>query len=476
MDIQALEGFLDTHMEDWHVPGVSIAVVRRDEPPVVVTRGVRDVAQGTPMTATTGMWVASCTKAFTALAVGLLVDARKLSWDTLISDVLPGFGMQDAYAQARMTVRDILSHRTGLPRHDRVWYKGNFPRCEIVSRMRHLPPTMDFRSGYQYNNHSYIMAGQVIEAVSGQSYEAFITERLLLPLGMQHSGFEPAALDMATPHQFRDGALHSLQPYATGPNLLSSAGALLSTVPDMARWLQLQLGMGELAGTRIASTSVMQETRTPVIPVNDPTLLIHGIETFGHPAYALGWRVNAYRGRTLIGHNGLIDGFGSHCSFMPEAGVGVCVLTNLDSADFATLASLHAYDLLLGETPINWHVPFSVKLASQQAKADAERKAIRTTRITGTRPSRVLKLFEGAYTHAGYGPVSVTMRSPYTLQIAHNNVLYSASHLHFDNFEMTRADSENVYVAVFQSDAKGRVCSCSIDFEPSCPPIVFERA
>ena len=262
--------FVRRSMKDWDIPGAAVGIVKGGR--TIYTKGfsLRDVNHDLPVTENTLFGIASCTKAFTATAIGILVDEGKLAWDKPVREYLPEFKMYDPVATEQATLRDLLTHRTGLPRHDMVWSDPSATREELLKRLGHLMPSKDFRSVYQYNSLMYMAAGAVLEKVTGQTWEQFVKERILFPVGMNDSRFWTDDFskedNLALGYLNTERGIRPAPRYAGSHNMpyaIAPAGSIVSNVGDMCRWLQLQMRAGKIRGNVIVSERNLSEIHTP---------------------------------------------------------------------------------------------------------------------------------------------------------------------------------------------------------------------
>ena len=393
-------------MADWKVPGLAVAVVKDGEVVLLEGYGVRDTATQAPVTPDTLFAIGSSTKAFTATSLAMLVDEGKLAWDAPIRATLPSFKLKDPVASERMTPRDLVTHRSGLPRHDLVWYAAPLSRKDLFSRLEFLEPSADFRSRWQYQNLMFMTAGHLTGEVAGTSWEDFVRARIFAPLGMKGSNFSvedsKKTPDFAWPYKEKDEKVVKI-PFrnidAMGP-----AGSINSSARDMARWLLLQTGGGKVGETQVLTGPSLLELHKPQMVVGESG---QDPEITG-TSYAMGWFVESYRGHARVHHGGNIDGFSAMVSFVPARGVGVVALTNLDGTPLPQIVARQAVDRLLGLPPIDW----SARLLQRREagrKADKGGKAKGAEeRKTGTLPARALDEYVGDYEHPAYGVVSVT--------------------------------------------------------------------
>jgi CubicO group peptidase (beta-lactamase class C family) len=354
--LQGLEAYVEQGMRVWEVPGLALAVVKDDS--VVLARGfgTRTLGRDEPVDEHTSFAIASTTKAFTATAVALLVDEGKVRWDDPVSMHVPGFQLANGLG-AQLTVRDLLTHRTGLPTSDFLWYASGSTTDDILHRMRFLRPFASPRSRYMYNNTAYMVAGQVVQSASGMPWGEFVRTRILQPLGMRETLTGFVGLDargnVATPHLEIDGAIQPIR-YLNFDNI-GPAGSMNSSVHDVARWIRFQLADGEWEGRRLLSQTQHREMLSPQFVI--PQAQYYPAAQLAKPnftAYGLGWFMQDYRGRKLAMHTGSIDGMTALVAMVPEERLGLVVLINLDHAELRHALMYRIIDAYLGGPERDW--------------------------------------------------------------------------------------------------------------------------
>lgn len=479
--ISEFREFVSTTLQQWHVPGLAVAVVKDGQVILCEGFGQRDIDHNLPVTAETLFPIASCTKAFTAMTVGLLVDAGKLDWDKPVRDYLPTFKLQDAFATERMTARDLLTHRSGLPRHDLMWYGSNCSRREIFDRLRYLEPNRDFRSVFQYQNIMYMVAGLLVGEIAGTSWEQFVQSQIFNRLGMHHSNLSTVVTqqssDYATPYTYSDGQIKEIPFFeADGEkDAMGPAGNIISSASDMAKWLQVHLNRGQFEGGQFISEINLAQMHTPHIFVDN----IQARSRFGFEftSYGLGWGMHSYKGCFLVQHGGSINGFASYTSLMPREDVGVVVLSNADVSynPVPTIISYTLYDRLLGLEPTDWNAqtkPFYDEVVTaekrSEEKSDSERKP-------GTQPSHPIEAYLGDYEHPGYGVVSIRDTDGQLKMVVNNKLTLIMEHYHYDIFEADLKVTDLSLKLSFLNDQKGNISQVAIQMEPMVKDIIFTR-
>lgn len=331
------------------IPGVAVGVVERGHLSFARGFGYRDVDKHLPVTPDTLFALGSCSKAFTATAIALLAGEGRISLDTPVRTYLPDFALQDPVATATLTPRDLLTHKSGLPRHDLFWYQAPFSPDELYGRLRFLEPSGPPRTQWRYNSLMFVVAGRIVDKVSGESWERFVASRILVPLDMRRTLLSAEAMeadsDHASPYAIRQGTVQKI-PMLKGSSVIAPAGGVHTSVRDLARWLTFHA----TRSPGLLDEATWRELHRPQaeMPESDQPEVRHRY-------YALGWIHESYRGHPLVTHNGSVDGFVAHLGFLPETGQGLIVLLNRDFATEALMAiSYTAYDRLLGLEPLNW--------------------------------------------------------------------------------------------------------------------------
>lgn len=414
-----LDAYVNGALKTWKVPGLAMAIVRNDS--VIYTKGygVQDLTHGTLVDERTIFAIGSASKAFTAASIAMLVDEKKVELDAPVAKYLPGFQLADPYATRELTVRDVLSHRSGLARGELAWYGSGFDRDEIVHRVRFLQPSWSFRSQFGYQNIMFIVAGQIVAKVSGMSWDDFVQQRLLAPLAMTASTTTVRGLEwrtnVASPHADVDSVV---RPVAwrnidnAGP-----AGSINSNVVDMAQWARLQLNDGTLAGKRLISRRLVDEMHTPqTIIRNDSASQAFNPATH-YTSYGLGWFLEDYRGRAVIHHGGNVDGFTALVAMLPEEKFGLVILTNMNGTGLPAALMHKVFDLQLQSPARDWSGDAYKRLEQTRARAaEAQKRAGTPQKIAGGKPSLPDSAYTGTYADSLHGDMVITKQDG-TLQL-----------------------------------------------------------
>ena len=430
------------------------------------------MSRGLPVTPATQFVICSITKSFTATAIALLHHEGRLDWTKPVRDYMPEFRLSDAVATERVTVRDLLCHQSGLPRHDWVHFAGDRAPSEMLGVMRHLELSRDIRTAWQYNNLCYNVAGLLIERLSGQSFEAFIRTRLTDRLGMT-VGFSLDELE-ASDEAARPYMMHedTRLPAMRLPIRTTAAGAINTSVTGLANWMRLHLAKGEFDGERLLPAALIGELHAPRVYNTAP-----GHAEFGDAHYGLGFQLNSYRGDRLVFHGGGWPGWGTLMTLVPDFGIGIAVFTNRSPSEVTSTLTWYIIDRLRGREPVEWRARSRKQrdefIAHMQADKDAREKA----RHKNTQPAHELAAYAGEYEHPAYGTMSVRERDS-ALQWSWRGMAATLAHRHYETFQLPEATDrllpDNLPIT-FLTDRDGNIVSLSAPLEPLVKDIVFAR-
>ena len=457
------DAYVRSALAAWKVPAVSIAIVRNDSIVYAKGYGVREVGKPTPVDERTVFAIGSSSKAFTAAAVAMLVDSGKVRLDAPAGAYLPGFQLHDNYASREITVRDLLSHRSGLARGELIWYGSENSRDEILRRVQFLPPSWSFRSQFGYQNIMYLAAGQVVAKVTNQSWDDFIKTRLFQPLGMTSSSTSITALrgidNVATPHAEVNDTVRAI-PYRNIDNI-APAGSINSNALDMAQWVRLQLGSGKYAGKQLVSKRMVDEMHAPQIVIRGMGQMNPSAHLM---AYGLGWFLSDYEGKYLVQHGGNIDGMTALVAMLPEEKYGVAILANMTGTNLPTALMLRLFDAHLRRPAKDWSGQMRQRADSMRTVALAAQQRQGPQRVPNTKPSLALSAYAGTYADSAYGTLQVT-ESNGALSLAYGpNWRGPLEHYHFDTFRMRLDTPVLPPVPVnFRIDANGKVDEVRMD-------------
>jgi CubicO group peptidase (beta-lactamase class C family) len=436
LDAAAVDGIVQEALHAWQVPGVAVAVVRGDAVVYLKGFGVKALDGPEPVTPDTVFPLASCTKAFTTAAMAMLADEGKMGWDDAVRKHVPFFHLSDPEADAQVTLRDLVSHRTGLGSHEFLWYRSPWGREEVIRRIGRVPLKNPFRSTFLYQTTMFTTAGHAVELTSGQKWESFIRERLFEPLRMKSASCTTAAAlqdpDHATPHRkLPDGTVRPIAWYAIDKP--EPAGSINASARDLARWLRFQLGDGTFEGRRLVSAKNLAETHTPQtpIPLDDSTKDLNPDTT--RMSYGMAWVVQDYRGRDMVSHAGIIDGFRCHLTLVPGARLGIALLNNLDRTWLNLAISNQIVDLLLGLPKKDWNTYLLEQVRKHEEAGRAKFQERFARRQPGTHPSRPLTAYAGTYEHPAYGTAEVALENG-TLVWKWSTFTNPLEHFHYDTF------------------------------------------
>jgi len=446
-----LDAYVARVMAAFQVPAVSLAIVKDGQVVVSKGYGIRKLGESAPADATTLFGIASNTKLFTATALGLLVEEGKVEWDAPVVRYLPWFQMWDPYVTRELTVRDLLVHRSGLGlgAGDLLWWPpSTYGRKEIAERLRFIRPATSFRSAYAYDNVLYLIAAEVIESISHQSWEDFVSTRILTKAAMTTSRVRQSAVgagdNIATPHAEVGGTVRPIAPFVSDNT--NPAGGIGANADDMAKWLGVQLARGRLPdGSRLFSEATWQQLTTVVtpMPIGNPAPET-AAQRPNFRGYALGLVVQDYRGRKLLTHTGGLPGYVSRVMMFPDLDLGISVLTNQESGAAFDAIAYRIADHYLGEPQVDWLDAYQTVAARQKANVAQTEQAAATARNAASRPSLPLSGYAGTYTDQWYGDVVIEEQDGMlTIRFSRTPALAgSLEHWQYDTFVARWRDRE----------------------------------
>lgn len=480
--LTGLDTALEKLLTDWKVAGFAVAIVEKNK--VIYSRGFgyRDYAARKPVTPHTLFAIGSCTKAFTASLLGMLEKDGELSLDKKAREYLPALHFFNNDMDEKITIRDMMSHRTGLPRHDYSWYL--FPtasRDSLLQRVQYQEPNAGIREIWQYNNFMFLALGMIAEKISGRSWEENIKEKIFMPLGMSRSNFSVKDMEKSDDASFgyglrQDSSIKKLEYFnidGIGP-----AGSINSSVTEMANWVIAWINNGQWNGREVLPASYIKEAITAQMAIRG------GIPAKETPDlyfsnYGLAWFLSSYRGHYRVEHGGNIDGFSANTTFFPSDSIGIIVLTNQNASAVPSAARNLIADRMLKLPYKNWssYLQTAAAKAALQAK-EAEKNKV-SNRIAGTKPSHPLTDYEGVFNNPGYGDIEIYSKKDTLFARTPKDSMW-LRHYHYDVFEVKGFDREEGLdtssggtVLNFRTRDDGKIGSLSIALEPSLKPTEF---
>ncbi len=450
----AVDALVADALKSWDVPGAALVIVRDGEITLLKGYGRKHLAKPDTVTPDTLFPLASCTKAFTSTLLAMQVDDGLLGWDDRVRDRLPGFKLSDPKADALVTIRDLLSHRTGVPGNDLLWYRSPLTIDEVVGKVGRLPLTYPFRSGFDYNSIMYMAAGRAAENCGKKPWGALVKSRITDPLGMAGVRFTtkdiPANADRATGHVKTKGV--AVMPDYEMPEA-NPSGSIHISARDLGAWMKFHLAGGTVNGKRLVSEKTLNETKTPQNPIR-----LEGIARAMNPdteklSYGLGWLIADHRGKRLVFHGGQIDGFRAQITMLPDEKLGFAIVNNLHETRMNQAVTNNLIDLYCGLPPRDWKAFFH-KIVADTAREKREAIAARNAaRKEGTKPNFPLAAYTGEFEQPVYGSLKIAEKGG-RLEVTWNRFRCPLEHFESDSFRITEGYFEEKLVE-FAGNAQG---------------------
>lgn len=475
--MRKLDGIVEELLAKWNVAGMSVALVKDGEVLCARGYGKRDVENDLPMTGETVMPIGSVTKTFTALALGMLADEGKLDWDKPVRSYLPWLKLYDPVTTERVTTRDLLCHRTGVPRYDiQAAFCAMDDRRAQVEAFQYLQPSADFRTVLQYSNQMVTVAGHLLEVLSGQSWESFVKERILYKLGMDHTDFEVDSLSRF--ENTSKGYVYTgtgwMEMGYMRLKALSPAGAIVSNAADMAKYALFQLGDGTWKGERLISKATLDMMHTHQV-IGSP--YFWSFEEIQQADYGLCWFTDIYRGHKMVSHGGNTNGFSSQLTLLPGSGFGMVALSNANSSLSVDALSNTLADMTLGVAEVpDWNARFQQVFAGMMQGAMAGMEQHAKAQIPGTSPSHPAEEYCGTFSHPGFGSLIID-QTDNGLAGKWNGFDAVFTHYHYDCYDMILPLMGATLPTMFLSDATGHISGLQVTVEPTpgVAPVEFKK-
>lgn len=467
---RTIDAYVQKAMKDWNVPGLALGIVMNDSLVFARGYGVRELGTTKKVNEHTLFAIASNSKAFTAAILAMLVEQGKLRWDDRVVDHVPCFQLYDPYLTREITIRDLLTHRSGLPTFggDHLWIGNNLSREEIIARLRYLKPTASLRNRYQYQNLMYTVAGYVSEKITGKSWNNLVREWIFEPLGMNESNTSVRELrgleNVALPHETVDGVVRVVE--FDSVDAVAPAGAINSNVMDMSCWMRLQLNHGVFRGKRLLKESTVREMHSIQFPLRvSPRDEKYGVRFSG---YGLGWRVTEYRRWKVVQHSGGLSGMISLQTLLPEKKIGIIVFTNYAPNYLPRVVTNWLLDHLLGVEPEDWNkIYLERRKRAEQRRAQREEE-LQKKRVKGTKPSLPLEKYTGVYSNQLSGKARVYLEDGHLVFYYNKRHVGTLEHWHFDTFRVHWRhpifDMEPKTFLTFRLNEQGEVESLTVRF------------
>ncbi|HEY0680598.1 MAG TPA: serine hydrolase [Chitinophagaceae bacterium] len=478
-----MDTFVNRVLQDWRAAGCAVAVVEKNKIVYAKGFGYKDWQKKIPVTENTQFAIGSCSKAFTSALLGMLVKDGKLDLDKPVHDYLPQLKFHNEYLTNHISARDLMTHRTGLPRHDFSWYGSTTSRDSLLHRIQYLEPSASLRERWQYNNFMFLAQGVLAEKLYGNKWENLVKEKIFTPLGMNRSNFSVNDLqnDPDFTFGYREQKDSVIKMDFMNIDPIGPAGSINSTVKDMANWVITWINGGKFNGKEVLPASYVSQA------ISSQMVISGGLPSKEFPDlhmsnYGLAWFLSSYRGHYRVDHGGNIDGFSANTSFFPSDSIGIIVLVNQNTSAVPGIIRNTIADRLFGLQYRNWNKFQKDAVLKNKAAALQKKNTDSLNRKMNTKPSHDAAAYTGVYENPGYGKVTVVQDRD-TLWLNYNKFVrkWYLRHYHFDIFE-----SISIEVPVeeqggdgnkvrFITNNKGEIGSIETQMEPAVKDIVFTR-
>jgi CubicO group peptidase (beta-lactamase class C family) len=439
-----IDRYIDTILKEWNVPGLTLSIVYKDQLIYAKGHGYRNLEKKLPVDAQTVFPIASNTKLFTSTLAAMLHYEGKLSLDKPVRNYLPSIIFSNDELNAKTTIRDMVSHRTGLPRYDAIWGRASLSRKELVEKIIYMKPQLGFREGYLYNNMMYVGAGAVMEQITGKSWETLIREKIFQPLQMNASGFTQEEMEASgnfSLSYFLPDSTSRLLPksfLAISPPL-GPAGTIKSNANDMGNWMIAQLNAGKFKGQQSINAKAIAETMIP----NNISDKEGRYDELSNSIYCMGRNIYTYKGHKVASHGGAIDGFYSFVTLFYKDSIGIFVAVNANHGrPLSNFVPLDVFDRLMNLPLTPWSQRYMKDYKEGLAQSKRSADSIRATQVKNTSPSHALKDYTGTYSHTAYGDMKIEQQND-KLVLSFRGQRSVLHHFHYDQFATDEKGNDN---------------------------------
>ena len=476
--LEGFDAYMDQLLKDWNAPGIGVGIVINDKLVFAKGYGYRDYGRKLPFTPTTLCPIASNSKLFTAVAAGMLVEQGKLTWDKPVRDAVPTIQFYNDQLNNNVTLRDMLSHRTGVTRHDLIWFKSPFTRKELFEKLKYLEPQQPMRETFLYNNLMFSAVGYIIELKSSKTWEKYVRENIFEPLDMNTSTYTISDMlklpDHGVPYREKRDSFELYQiPYYEDTEGVAPAGAIISNINELSHWLVALMNDGNYNGKQVLPPNVLKATMQPAIGLPNALGEALGYWEVLNPDYGMGRQTASYRGHLMTFHGGDLPGFHSQVSFLPNEKIGVIVLVIGDhAAPLYNVVSYNVYERLLGMDQTPWSERrLKIRLANKKAGTEARAKA-GGDRVPNTKPSHPLSDYAAEYENPAYGIVKIGCKSE-QLDFTFHEFQYPLSHFHYDRFDPPDDEQYGKFSVNFRTNPQGDISEAVMSIDEA--EVVFTR-
>jgi len=468
--LQGFDAFMEKTLKDWNAPGIGVGIIIDDKLVFAKGYGYRDVEKKLPITSHTLFPIASNTKLFTAVAAGTLVEEGKLTWDRPIRESVPSIEFYDNALNNTVTLRDMLAHRTGVTRHDSIWYKSDYSAKDLFQRLKYLEPKEPPRQLFLYNNMMYAGVGYSIQLQSGKPWGDYVREKILKPLEMNSTVYSIADMlkqpDYGVPFTEKRDSMELYKiPYYEDTDGLAAAGAIISNIEDMSHWLIALMNNGKYAGKQVLLLIVLQATLEPAIALPNSTGEQRGWWELLNRAYGMGRWTASYRGRLIAFHGGDLPGFHSQISYMPNEHIGVIVFViGNHTAPLYNPIGYNVYERLVGMDQTPWTERLlDIRLKNKKAGTEARSKA-GYGRVPNTKPSHQLEDYVGEYEHPAYGILRIGLKDN-QLRFEFHKFSFPMAHFHYDRFDTPDDEQDGMWSVNFSTNPQGDIDKATMSLD-----------
>ena len=469
--LKGFDAYMAKVLADWNEPGAGVALIYKGELVFVKGYGYRDFGKKLPVTKHTLFQIASNTKLFTTMAAGMLVESGSLKWDEPIKESVPELAFYNDFLNNNVTLRDMLGHKTGISRHDMIWFQSDFTRKELFDRIKYLEPSIPLRQDFIYNNLMYTAVGYSIELITGKTWEQFVTDNILIPLEMNNTMFSIAEMQKSDDHgvpydERRDTNLLYKIPLKEDGAGVGPAGSIITSLDDLSHWVIAMMNEGMYKNKQVLPKAVIKESLKPGIAFRNTALENKGYNESLNSTYGMARSIEVYKGNVLTKHGGAMPGFHSQVMMLPYNDIGIITYSigNQGASLGNTIIAYHLVDRLLGLTQTDWNGRRLANHLQNKSLGQKARTQVGFDHIEGTIPTHAISNYVGVYTHPAYGDFTVTNKKD-SLYFNFRNTTLALTHYHYNRFDTQDDEVFGKWSLNFNINPQGEISEAIISID-----------
>lgn len=469
--LSGFDNYMSKILTDWNEPGAGVAIIYKGELVYVKGFGYRDYGNKLPVTRNTLFQIASNTKLFTTVAAGMLVEEGIFKWDKPIKESVPELEFYNDFLNNQVTLRDMLGHKTGISRHDMIWFQSDFSRKELFNRIKYLEPSIPLRQDFIYNNLMYTAVGYSIELRTGKTWEEYVKENIFTPLEMNNTVFSIAEMQKSSDHgvpynEKRDTTLLYKIPLKEDGAGVGPAGSIITSLDDLSHWVIALMNDGKYKNKEVIPKSIIDESLKPGIAFRNSELEDKGYKERLNSTYGMARNIEIYKGNVLTKHGGAMPGFHSQVIMLPYDDIGIITFSIGDQGASLgnTIIGYNLVDRLLGLEQTDWNGRRLADHIKGKELSQKARSQVGFDHVEGTSPTHTKRDYVGTFTNEAYGDFEVDYKND-SLYFNFRNTTLTLTHYHYNRFDTPDDEDFGKWSINFRINPQGEISAAVVSID-----------